>query len=244
MSRVGTAVALIRDHPQAWAMTSSVLAEADHDRPAGTEAEDIAHWAGAFDRAVRLSPEGSVALYSLGDPALLRAATDEVAARLGEWGLTGRERVMLDLGCGIGRFVGALAGEMRFIVGMDISHEMLRVARERCADCSNTGFVRMNGRDLSMLADQRFDLVLAADVFPYLFGSGPSLVEAQIAEAARILKPAGSLLILNLSYREDIDADRRDLAAIADRHGLTILRSGTRDFQLWDAQTFHLVKVD
>jgi len=242
--RLRAAIAVIRDRPQAWSVTRAVLAEAAHDRPATTAAQDLAHWAGVFDRAVCVSPEGSVALYSLGDPALLRAATDEVVARLRDWGLVGGDRAMLDLGCGIGRFVGALAPQMRFVVGVDISHEMLRVARDRCVPCPNAAFLRVGGGDLAMLGDGRFDLVLGADVFPYLFASRPALAERLMAEVARVLKPGGDLVILNLSYRNDLDADRRDLAAIADRHGLTVRRSGTQDLELWDAQTFHLVKAN
>jgi SAM-dependent methyltransferase len=156
IDRIRAAAAAIREHPQAWSVTRSMLAEAAHDRPATTVTQDLAHWAGVFDRAVRVSPEGSVALYSLGDAALLRAATDEVVARLREWGLLGPHRAMLDLGCGIGRFVSALAPQMRFVVGADISHEMLRVARRRCAQCPNAALVRVGGGDLSMFADGRF----------------------------------------------------------------------------------------
>lgn len=242
-ARIRAAMAVIRAHPQAWAMTKAVLAEAEHDRPSTTTAEDLAHWAGVFDRAVRVSPEGSVALYSLGDPDLLRAATEEVVACLQAWDLLGRDRAMLDLGCGIGRFEAALAARMRLVVGVDISLEMLRVARQRCADLADASFARIAGHDLSMFADARFDLVLAADVFPYLIQSGDTVVQTQIAETARVLKPGGHLLILNLSYRDDVDADRRDVAALAHRCGLTVARSGTRDLQLWDALSFHLVKA-
>lgn len=244
IDRVRAAVAIIREHPQAYSVTRSVLAEVEHDRPTTTVAQDLAHWAGVFDRAVQVSPEGSVALYSLGDAALLSAATDEVAALLRGWGLLGGQRTMLDLGCGIGRFVSALAPQMRFVVGADISHEMLRVARRRCAECPNAALVRMSGRDLSMFADGRFDLLLAADVFPYLFASGLAAVQRQVAEAARVLNPGGDLVIFNLSYRQDVEGDRHELAAIAGQHGFEIQRSGTRDLQLWDAQTFHLVKAN
>jgi hypothetical protein len=48
------------------------------------------------------------------------------------------------------------------------------------------------------------------------------------------------LLILNFSYRGDEEADRRDVARLADAHGFTIVRLGTRDFSLWDGLSFLL----
>ena len=38
-------------------------------------------------------------------------------------------------------------------------------------------------------------------------------------EAARVLKPSGHFLILNFSYRGDLDADRADISRLAARAG-------------------------
>ena len=62
-----------------------------------------------FDWLVAQSPEASVALYSLGRPDLLDQATAEIVRVLRHWGLLGRERRVLDLGCGIGRIAAALS---------------------------------------------------------------------------------------------------------------------------------------
>lgn len=243
LARLRAAARIIRERPEARQMTMAVLAEAEHERPGTTTEADLAHWSAVFDRAVRVSPEGSVALYSLGDPDLLEAATAEVAARLRLWGLVGRDRAMLDLGCGIGRFAAALAPEMGRIVGADISEGMLREARRRCAGLEHVGFALIAGGDLSVFPDESFDLVLAADVFPYLFASSPGAAEAQIAEAARVLKRGRDLLVLNFSYRDDVEADLRDLRSIADRRGLILHRSEPGHFELWDAHIFHLAKT-
>ena len=74
-----------------------------------------------YDRAVATAPEAAVALYSLGDPAILDRATAELAALLEDWGLLGADREALDIGCGIGRMERALASRLRHITGIDLS---------------------------------------------------------------------------------------------------------------------------
>ncbi len=241
-SRLRELLRIADDNPAAFAVTKAVLAHAVHDRPVTTVENDLARWAEVFDGAVSISPEGSVALYSLGNPSLLRAATEEVAARLRDWGVLAPDRALLDLGCGIGRFAEVLAPELLVVVGVDISLEMLRLARRRCAGLRNVHFVRTSGRDLGPFADASFDIVLAADVFPYLVQSGGGLVERHVAEAARVLRPGGDCLILNFSYRADPVADRREIRELASRYGFSV-RPAKPAFRLWDAPTLHLTKT-
>ena len=56
-----------------------------------------------------------------------------------------------------------------------------------------------------------FDAVLAIDVMPYIHRAGPELIETHFAEAARVLRAGGDLVILNLSYRGDLESDRQDV---------------------------------
>jgi SAM-dependent methyltransferase len=235
-------LALLRSNPGAWRTVRTVLDDVRHDEETGEADAAVPRWAAAFDRAARGSPEGSVALYALGNPELLKAATQEVVDRVREWGLIGRERQVLDLGCGIGRFGEALAGQVGRYVGIDISGEMIAAARRRCADLDEVSFVRSSGRDLALFRDGAFDLVLAVDAFPYLVQSGTGLADTHIAEAARVLKPGGDLLILNFSYRGDPARDRADLRRLAGANGFAVMREGTRAFTLWDGAAYHLAK--
>ena len=73
-------------------------------QPAG-DADEIERCRRLFDRLVATNAEASVALYSLGEPGLLDAATLEVVELLERLGVLGPERQVLDIGCGIGRFV-------------------------------------------------------------------------------------------------------------------------------------------
>jgi len=228
------------ENPQAWGLVRSVLGGLDHEEPAASAEEGIARWAALFDRAVELSPEASVALYSLGNPALLGAASAEIVERLREWGVIGRDRDLLDLGCGIGRLCEALAPHMRRVTGIDISGEMIEAARRRCAGLPNVRLLQTAGRDLASFPDASFDLVLAADSFPYLVLSGMGLAERHVAEAARVLRPGGDLVILNFSYRGNPDLDRADVTLFAKKAGFLSVREDPRAFQLWNGRAFHL----
>jgi SAM-dependent methyltransferase len=184
-----------------------------------------------FDRLVAISPEASVAAYSLGDPATLQRATVELVEWLrAEALLAGRPRV-LDLGCGIGRVAAAIAPEAEAVLGLDISAGMIAAARARHAAIGNLRFAICGGGDLAGVADAAFDLVLAVDVFPYAVQAG--LAEGLLAEAARVTRPGGTVVILNWSYD--------DTAAPA-AHGLRPRCAAMRPFRLWDATVHRLAR--
>jgi 2-polyprenyl-3-methyl-5-hydroxy-6-metoxy-1,4-benzoquinol methylase len=193
-----------------------------------------------FDRAVAVAPEASVALYSLGSADILDCATSEIVNRLAEWGLLRSDATMLDIGCGIGRIERALAPLVGTITAIDASSGMIEEARRRCGDLANVAFEQCGGRDLAKFRDRSFDLVLAVDSFPYLYAADPEIITRHLEDCARVLRPNGTLVILNFSYRGDEEADRRDIERLAAANGFSIRRAGTRDFTLWDGLTFLL----
>ncbi len=240
--RLRALLALWQTHPQAWAVVRAAVGGMAHDRRDVRPGATLRSWAEAFDRAATASPEASVALYSLGSADLLQAATAEIVARMQAWGLVGVDRDALDLGCGIGRFLLALAPHFRRITGLDISARMVAEAEARCAYLPNVHVARTAGRDLDLVAAGTIDLILAADVFPYLVQTGGGLAERHVAEFVRVLRPGGTGLILNYSYRGDPESDRRDVAALAMAAGLRVARNGTADFTLWDGLSFLIEK--
>jgi ubiquinone/menaquinone biosynthesis C-methylase UbiE len=119
---------------------------------------------------------------------------------------------------------------------------MIAQARERCAAHANVTLRVSSGRDLAGLADESLDLILAADVFPYLVQVGPDLVASHVREAARVLRPGGSLVIFNMSYRDDPARDLAELTDLAHATNLALVRTGVQPFRLWDATAFQLAK--
>ena len=218
----------------------------DERKAAGSLAvvDEVERCRDLFDRFVRAGAEASVALYSFGNPELLAAATCEVVGLLERLGVLGPERRVLEIGCGIGRFQGALAGRVAAITGVDIAPGMIAAARERCAGLRNVTLLETSGRDLSPFPPGSFDLVLAIDTMPYVYRAGAALIEAHFAEAARVLRAGGDFIMLNLSYRGDLELDRGDVRRLAEATGLRVLRNGTTDLRLWDGATFHLRKTE
>jgi SAM-dependent methyltransferase len=219
-------------------LEAMVRSGAEHDTGPSPDAAVMANRA-MFDRLVRVSPEASVAAYSLGDPALLDAATDEIVAWLRGVGLLEDRPRVLDLGCGIGRIAKALAPCASRVLGLDASPGMIDAARARCQGTPGLGFALTSGHGLEGLEAAGFDLVLAVDVFPYLLQAGRALADRHVRDAGRLLRLGGSLVILNFSYR-GIEEDRADLRDIAERHGFALLRNGTPEFPLWDGHAFWL----
>lgn len=187
----------------------------------------------AFERAVAVAPEASVAAYSLGDASLLAEATGEIVEFLQSAGALGRDVDVLDVGCGIGRVSCALAPLVRSVLGTDISTGMIARAAARCAGLGNVRFLVVDGVSEWPLEDDSVNLVLFVDSMPYLMDA--KVAEPQVLEAARVLRPEGKLVMFNLSYQGD-ETDDEAAARWAARNGWRVTVS--EPFRLWDARVF------
>jgi SAM-dependent methyltransferase len=225
--------------PDAWNTVKSIVSVGQ--RGPRTEGP-IEHWTRFFDLAAAQAGEAATALYALGRPDILDAATSEVLTRLREWKVLARASSILEIGCGSGRFVAPLATAGYQTIGIDTSGGMLQRARLRCRSLRSALLVQTNGRGLSMFADSTVDAILAIDSYPYIVAAGRELAESHVREAARVLRSQGSLVILNYSYRDDPATDVHEIARMAAECGLSIIRSGTRDFRLWDGRTYLMRK--
>jgi SAM-dependent methyltransferase len=121
------------------------------------------------------------------------------------------------------------------VLGLDLSPGLIAEAKRRGGQAA---YRIGNGRDLDGLSDSAFDLVLAADSLPYLVAA--DLLSGHMAEFGRVLRPGGSLIAFNWSYRGDLARDAEDAAALAESHGFDLLRSAEHPFAIWDAAGFHL----
>ena len=199
-----------------------------------TGPDAIGAFRAGFDRAVAAFPEASVAAWSLGDAETLRLASGELAEWLSDHALLTPECDVLVLGCGFGRMAEALAHRVRSVLGIDISPGMIAELRRRHGAVDTLRFEQTDGLGLSLDAAS-FDVIVAVDSFPYLVLAG--VAERHVADAARILRPGGTLAIFNLSYR-GIDADRATARRWCATYALQLVCDGDTPFQLWDASVF------
>lgn len=151
--------------------------------------------------------------------------------------LTPRAR-LLDLGCGTGallaRLVGAQTGSLD-LVGLDLSPEMLSIARVRLPD--RVKLLEGNAEQLP-LADGSFDLVVTCSA--YHFWRRPEIV---LGEIRRVLRPGGSVVITD--WCDDYLVCKlcdRWLRLVNRAHFRTV---GSRDCRLaLQAATFEHVRID
>ena len=233
---------VVENEPGCERIAEMLRSDMDSDAMAPSVDEGIAFCERLFDWSVQQSEEASVALYSLGNPQLLERATREIIAQLELWNILSQKRVVLDIGCGIGRVAAELSPRVREVHGIDVSTKMIDVAVRRCAPLQNVSFRKGSGRDLHDFADESIDAAIAVDTFPYIYQSGAELVSTHFAECERVLKAGGDLVILNYSYRDDDRADIAEVKRLAAEHGFDVVVQGERPFSLWDGLAFHLRK--
>ncbi len=115
---------------------------------------------------------------------------------------------LLDIGTGTGRMATILGASTSRVTAVDRSPEMLRIARANLAAAGQA--VELVQADFLSLpfADDSFDTVVMHQVLHYASAPG-----AVIAEAARLLRPSGHLLIVDFAPhdREDL---RREAAHV------------------------------
>ena len=104
-------------------------------------------------------------------------------------------RSLLDLGTGTGRMLELFGPEIERGLGLDLSLDMLLLARDRLerAGLKNCSVRQGDLYDLP-LGDDTFDVIILHQVLHFLDDGGRA-----IAEAARMLRPAGRLLVVDFA---------------------------------------------
>lgn len=101
----------------------------------------------------------------------------------------------LDIGTGTGRMLQLFADRARDGVGIDLSHEMLNVARSNIAEAGLTGrFVRQADASALPIDTGAADLVTVHQVLHYL-----DEPRRAVAECARVLAPGGRIVIVDFA---------------------------------------------
>jgi len=102
---------------------------------------------------------------------------------------------LIDLGCGTGRLLVAFARRGHFVLGVDLSAEMLKVARAKAkAEGVSVRLLRANLTDLGCLAPESF--ACAACLFSTLgMVAGAEQRRNVVRHAFRLLRPGGRFVL-------------------------------------------------
>jgi ubiquinone/menaquinone biosynthesis C-methylase UbiE len=103
----------------------------------------------------------------------------------------------LDLGCGTGAFSCLLAQRCGHVLGLDLSPEMVRVARQRSGGYQNVEFQVGDARDWDF-GEASFDCIASIATLHHL------PLEDTLLTMKRALKPGGVLLVLDLCRGEGL----------------------------------------
>ncbi|WP_406638854.1 class I SAM-dependent methyltransferase [Amycolatopsis sp. WGS_07] len=139
------------------------------------------------------------------------------------------ERV-LELGCGPGVAVAALADRAALVVGVDHSEVVIRQARHRNRSAIRAGRVRLvcaSVENLS-LSDGPFDAALAVNTL----GMWPDPV-ARLRELARLLRPGGRVALVSQPRMPGVVSASvvEELTGVLSEAGFTQLRTEILDLE-------------
>jgi ubiquinone/menaquinone biosynthesis C-methylase UbiE/DNA-binding transcriptional ArsR family regulator len=111
-------------------------------------------------------------------------------------GLLPPDWIIGDLGCGTGALLPALAPHVARVIGVDASEEMLAAARGRVVGLANVE-LRVGTLEALPVDTASLDAVTLMLVMHHVPSPGIAL-----AEAARVLKPGGRLLLVDMTPHE------------------------------------------
>jgi ubiquinone/menaquinone biosynthesis C-methylase UbiE/DNA-binding transcriptional ArsR family regulator len=125
----------------------------------------------------------------------LHVAEDEVERAILEAVGPGPFERLVDLGTGAGRMLTLLGGNAGAALGLDLSQQMLNIARRQVTD-RGLALCELRHGDIfaTGLRDASADLVVIHQVLHYL--NDPA---AAVGEAARLVSPEGRLLIIDFA---------------------------------------------
>jgi len=128
-------------------------------------------------------------------------------------------REALEIGCGTGAFAHALAARAEHVLALDLSPEMIRVARAREPRCAN---IEYELADISTwpFPSERFDCVASIATLHHVDA------RALLVRMRDALRPGGVLLVLDLVSDESLFDVARSAVAVAANPLLRLVHTG------------------
>ncbi len=122
---------------------------------------------------------------------------------------------LLDFGCGVGRMTRAFASSFKSCTGVDVSENMVALARKYNADVPHCKFVT-NKSAVLPFADRNFDFIFTVLVLQHL--PTKAIIRSYIAEFIRVAKDNGVVVFqlpIEVPIRRRIQLRRRVWALLA-----------------------------
>lgn len=118
---------------------------------------------------------------------------DKTLAFCVDWSQISEGERVIDVACGTGEFAKLILqrNSTQQISGIDLSANMLQVARQKCRAYPNVEFQQAKADKLPFSAES-FDVIVCASAFHYF--DEPQLA---LSDMKRVLKPQGRLIILD-----------------------------------------------
>jgi SAM-dependent methyltransferase len=96
---------------------------------------------------------------------------------------------VVDVGCGVGRLTRVIARRARQVYAVDVSAEMLTLARVHNGELDNVRWIHGDGATLRPIPDAAADAVVSHVVFQHI--PDPAIVLGYVREMGRVLRPGG-----------------------------------------------------
>ena len=130
-----------------------------------------------------------------------------------------RLEAALDLGCGRGGFARHLAQRVDHVLGLDLSPQMIRIARERSTGYRNITF-EVADATTWVFPRERFDCIASVATMHHL-----PLTET-LEKVRKALKPDGTLLVLDLYQSRGLADLLPNLMAVPVSAALKLVKNG------------------
>lgn len=96
---------------------------------------------------------------------------------------------VVDVGCGVGRLTRVIARRARQVYAVDVSAEMLTLARVHNGELDNVRWIHGDGATLRPIPDAAADAVVSHVVFQHI--PDPQVTYGYVAEMGRVLRRGG-----------------------------------------------------
>jgi len=111
---------------------------------------------------------------------------------------------VLEIGCGAGRLTRALSNLFGEVHAVDVSGEMVALARATLAGRPGVHLYQNNGCDLSVVPPLEFDFAYSAIVFQHI--PSREIIESYVREVARLLRPGA---LFKFQVQGDVNVQSR-----------------------------------